>query len=107
MENNERQEAILKLLKDNNSVKVSKLSRGLFVSEATVRRDLEKLEKRGYLRRTYGGAMRIESLDSEIPLDLRRNENPKFKERISLLAVKQIENGNVISIDSSTTALYM
>ena len=43
METQERREKILQALSEQYSVKVTDLSRDLFVSEATIRRDLEKL----------------------------------------------------------------
>ncbi len=44
------------LIKDNK-VSVAKLSELLNVTEVTIRRDLEKLEKEGFLKRTHGGAV--------------------------------------------------
>lgn len=53
----ERQKRILELLEENGSVWVSRLSAELGVTEETVRRDLEKLEKQEALMRTHGGAV--------------------------------------------------
>jgi DeoR/GlpR family transcriptional regulator of sugar metabolism len=44
------------LIKDHK-VSVAKLSELLDVTEVTIRRDLEKLEKEGFLKRTHGGAV--------------------------------------------------
>ncbi len=107
MENFERRRRILELINDQYSVKVTELSARLYVSEATIRRDLEKLEKGGHLKRIYGGAVRLESIDTETPLDVRRSQNSTAKENIALLAVTQLESGSVISLDSSTTVLYL
>ena len=69
MELNERQRAILLKLNETGRVRVSALSRDLFFSEMTIRRDLEKLEKAGLLKRTHGGA--IENLsDLEYPVNV-------------------------------------
>ncbi|MBR3942009.1 MAG: DeoR/GlpR transcriptional regulator, partial [Clostridia bacterium] len=51
----ERQKIILDSLKEHGAVQVSKLSQELGVTEETVRRDLEKLEKNELLIRTHGG----------------------------------------------------
>ena len=53
----ERQKRILENLNANGAVWVSKLSAELGVTEETVRRDLEKLEKQEVLVRTHGGAV--------------------------------------------------
>ena len=56
----ERQKKILEILDAEGSVQVSKLSLVLDVTEETVRRDLEKLEKQECLTRTHGGAIPID-----------------------------------------------
>lgn len=53
----ERLQIIRQVLREQKSVDVIGLSNYLKVSEVTVRRDLEKLESEGYLKRTYGGAV--------------------------------------------------
>ncbi|MDC7290863.1 DeoR/GlpR family DNA-binding transcription regulator [Blautia schinkii] len=53
----ERLQVIKQVLREQKSVDVIWLSNYLKVSEVTVRRDLEKLEAEGFLKRTYGGAV--------------------------------------------------
>lgn len=107
MINEERREHILFLLERNHSVKVSDLSEELFIGEATIRRDLKKLEQAGYLKRVYGGAIRIDQVDREMPADVRVEENADFKRSLCAKAAKLIQPGNVISIDSSTTTFFL
>lgn len=107
METRERRKRILEALNTQYTIKVADLSRDLFVSEATIRRDLEKLERSGHLKRIYGGAMQVGSIDTETPVDVRRQLNAGAKEKISQLAVREIRSGQVISMDSSTTVLYL
>ncbi len=107
METKERREFILRLLNEQYMVKVTDLSHDLFVSEATIRRDLEKLEKRGHLKRVYGGAVQVGSIDTEAPITVRRQLNAAAKETIAQLAVREIASGNVIGMDSSTTVLHL
>lgn len=107
METQERREKILQTLSEQYSVKVTDLSRDLFVSEATIRRDLEKLEKSGHLKRVYGGAMQVGSIDTETPVDVRRRLNAPAKEKIALLAIREIQSSQVITMDSSTTVMYI
>ena len=53
----ERHEQIVQLLKGGRMVSVGEIAKQLFVSEATVRRDLTALERAGVLRRVYDGAV--------------------------------------------------
>ncbi len=53
----ERLQKIKQILLAQKSVSVMDLSEQLDVSEITIRRDFEKLEKNGFLRRTHGGAV--------------------------------------------------
>ena len=50
----ERQEKILSLLSENVSISVNKLSKLLYVSQPTVRRDLSELERQKKVIRTHG-----------------------------------------------------
>ena len=54
---NERQNAILQALKENKSANVADLAKKLYVSEATIRRDLAQMESMGLIERTHGGAL--------------------------------------------------
>jgi DeoR family transcriptional regulator, fructose operon transcriptional repressor len=56
----ERLQAIRELILEKKSVEVAYLSQSLDVSEVTIRRDLDKLEKEGLIVKTYGGAILLE-----------------------------------------------
>jgi DeoR/GlpR family transcriptional regulator of sugar metabolism len=103
----ERQQGIVNLLKSKKSVSVTELSRKFFIGEATIRRDLERLEKKGLLKRTYGGAVLLDGLDSEIPLSIREIEQKDAKDVIGQIAAQLVEDGDVILMDSSSTVLKM
>ena len=103
----ERQKKILEILDAEGSVQVSKLSAVLDVTEETVRRDLEKLEKQEYLTRTHGGAIPIDESGYELSLEKRKHTNSETKERLALEAVKHIVSGDTIFLDASTTTFYM
>ena len=53
----ERQNEIVKLVNRNGSVRVKDLSEQFQVTEDSIRKDLTLLEKKGLLRKMYGGAM--------------------------------------------------
>ncbi len=103
----ERQKRILELLSAEGAVWVSKLSTELGVTEETVRRDLEKLEKQEMLTRTHGGAVSVEESTYEMSLENRKHINSDIKERLAKAAVKYIVPGDTIFLDASTTTFYM
>lgn len=100
---NKRYDAIVQILKENNSATVHLLSKKLFVSEPTIRRDLKKMEFQGIIKRTFGGAVLSEFLNKEIPLSMREHENTNAKDYIAKKAVNFIHDGQVIFLDASST----
>ena len=79
----ERQKLILEMLKNDGAVTVSNLSSVFSVTEETVRRDLEKLEKQEALRRTHGGAVSIEEGTYELSLEKRKSKNVEAKKMLA------------------------
>ena len=87
----ERQKRIMELLASEGAVSVSRLSVDLSVTEETVRRDLEKLEKQGSLKRTHGGAVPADENNTyEASLEKRKATNIEAKQKIAKLAVKEV-----------------
>lgn len=70
----ERRNAILARLQEEKKVVVSDLSELYNVTEETIRRDLEKLEAEGLAKKTYGGAVINESLNTDLPYTVRKNQ---------------------------------
>ncbi|MBR4890059.1 MAG: DeoR/GlpR transcriptional regulator [Clostridia bacterium] len=103
----ERQKLILESLNTNGAVWVSKLSTELGVTEETIRRDLEKLEKQEVLVRTHGGAIPITESSYELSLEKRKKTNSAAKERLAKAAVEHLVPGDTIFLDSSTTTFYI
>jgi DeoR/GlpR family transcriptional regulator of sugar metabolism len=103
----ERRRLIISILQEKNSVLVPELSKEFNVTEETIRRDLEKLEKEGILKRTYGGAVLNESTNVDLPLNIREVTNKAGKEAIGAKAAEYIEDGDTILLDSSSTALQV
>ena len=50
---NERHNSILSILKKNRTANVKELAKKLFVSEATVRRDLTEMKRLGLVERSH------------------------------------------------------
>ena len=107
MFNIERQEEILKILEQNKSISVNKLSQLLYVSPPTIRRDLTELETQGKVHRTHGGVVLRQTAESEIPLMLREYQNNKSKEIIARKASEYIKDGDVIFLDASSTVAHL
>lgn len=107
MFNIERQEEILNILETSKSITVNKLSRLLYVSPPTIRRDLSILQQQGKVLRTHGGVVLRQTAESEIPLMFREDQNNKSKQLIAEKAVQHIEDGNVIFLDASSTAAHI
>lgn len=104
MVNHQRKIVILKHLTENTSARVSELSDYLNVSDETIRRDLDKLQKEGVISRFHGGAMMIEKASPEPPVVLRISENAVEKKRIGAAAANLVEDGDTIFVGSGTTA---
>ncbi|ACM59957.1 DeoR family transcriptional regulator [Caldicellulosiruptor bescii] len=103
----ERRQKIMAMLNENKSVLVPELAKLFNVTEETIRRDLEKLEKEGLLKRTYGGAVLVENYNVDIPFEFRNVTNIEGKKQIALSLIKYIEDGDTLVMDSSTSALQV
>lgn len=107
MSSNYRHKEILRILEENGSVSIGELTKTLYVSEATVRRDLTELEKAGALKRTFGGAKPIFDTNRQVPLFIREALDSKAKNEICRKAAELVKEGDVIFVDGSSTAQYL
>ncbi|MFD2612495.1 DeoR/GlpR family DNA-binding transcription regulator [Paenibacillus gansuensis] len=103
----ERYERIVQLVNEKGSIRVSELSELCQVTEETIRRDLDRLEQAGRLRRSHGGAVSVKDQQPEIPYFEREVMHAGEKKRIAEEAVKRVSAGDKILLDASTTAWYM
>ena len=103
---NERQEIILKKVNSTGQIRVSELSKELFFSEMTIRRDLEKMEKEGLLKRIHGGAVENDS-DLQYPVNYRFNFNKDEKKQLAERAIRYLANDQVIFFNSSSTLAFI
>ena len=92
----ERQGKILELLSENVSISVAKLSKLLYVSQPTIRRDLNALAAQKKVVRTHGGVLLRNLPDEEIPLMWRDEQNNASKKAIAKKAAEYIHNGDII-----------
>lgn len=103
----DRYERIVELVNERGSIRVSELSTLCQVTEETIRRDLDRLEKAGRLLRSHGGAVSLRDRQPETPYAEREIMNAAEKQRIAREAVMMIKPGDRILLDASTTAWYM
>ena len=107
MSSNLRHREILNILNQNGSVSIKELKNLLFVSEATVRRDLVELEKAGALKRVFGGAQPVLNTNTQIPLFIRESLDSRAKDNICKQAAALIKEGNTVFLDGSSTVQYL
>jgi DeoR family fructose operon transcriptional repressor len=100
----QRRERIQEYLAAHQIARTVDLCNLLETSEATVRRDLEWLEQKGVLERTHGGAILSQRMVYEQEYQQRAQHHPEEKRRIGELAASLIEEGDIVFINSGTTA---
>ena len=101
----ERRKQILDYLERKKYASVEELSKHLYLSMPTVRRNLTELEKEGVLQRTHGGASCNMTDQFIAPLALREKKNLAEKQQIARIAAGLIENGDSIFLSSGSTTL--
>ncbi len=101
----ERELLILEYLKEHKEASIAELCKALFVSEATMRRDLTRLHQAKKLIRTHGGAIYRNEPGVNLPQDFRERENAHAKIAIAQKCLSLINDGDTIMIDGSSTVL--
>lgn len=99
----ERQQAILKFLQENKFSTIKELSKIVWSSESSIRRDIKFLEQGGYLKQVYGGIVLSQYADSVIPINLRDPANSTTKDVIAKEASRYIFDNATIFLDGSST----
>lgn len=102
----ERRQIIAQRLQATGRVVVSELKSEFGVSEETIRRDLERLEKEGLALRTYGGAVLSREDKAPPPYAVRKNTNVEGKLSIARRAAAMVRDGDAVMVDESSTAVY-
>jgi DeoR/GlpR family transcriptional regulator of sugar metabolism len=95
------------LLDARGQVRVTEINETLKVREATVRRDLDEMAQRGWIRRTHGGAILAERAEPEPPLHLRETTNSGEKDLIARAAARMVSTGDTVFLGTGTTVAAM
>jgi DeoR family transcriptional regulator, fructose operon transcriptional repressor len=102
-----RRYEIIKYVEEKESVSIHELSDKFNVTPMTVNRDLRKLHKEGKLSAVRGGAMARSKSIPESYFSQRINSNLDIKQSLVEKAIKYIEPGDSIMLDSSTTSIIL
>jgi DeoR/GlpR family transcriptional regulator of sugar metabolism len=99
----ERRLKILERVAAEQVIQVSDLARDFGVSEMTIRRDIRRLERDGFIRQSYGGATAHVTRSMELAGNARAFQHAREKRLIALAASKVIEDASVVFLGIGTT----
>src|SRR5690242_10761168 len=99
----QRLDRLLGIVLQKRVVRVDELCDELDVSPATVRRDLDELEKQGEIRRVHGGAVSVDSRMEEPLFDDKASLAAEEKLRIAQKALRHIKPNDTIFLDGGST----
>ncbi len=104
----ERQKKMIEYVESKTSAQIHELAEYFQVSEATVRRDLDELDQQGALRRTHGGAIKMDrSTSYEQQYSEKMLLMTEEKQRIAAHAAKLVHTGDTVIIDAGTTGFFI
>ncbi|MFW5728933.1 MAG: DeoR/GlpR family DNA-binding transcription regulator [Spirochaetota bacterium] len=111
----EREEVILRILRTDRCVTVTDICDLTGASEATVRRDLARLEDGGHMRRVRGGAEYMAAPADGAPavavpqrsLQERVGLQTEHKRRIARHAASHCRDGDTLLIDGGSTTYFL
>ena len=102
----ERRRVIMERIQATGQLVGSALSIEFQVSEETIRRDLEWLEKEGIATRIYGGAVLAGNDRAAPPYSIRKNTNIEPKVSVARILSRLVQEGDTLMVDESSTAAY-
>lgn len=102
MQRSQRLNAIVARVVDRGAVGVEDLAAEFDVSLATIRRDLDSLERKRLVTRTRGGVRPHEAFN-DLPLGLKSAQDLAEKRRIAARAVDFLDGARVVGMTGGTT----
>lgn len=103
----ERKNIIVEIVNKNRIVKVSELSKMLNTTEATVRRDLDELQKIKKVRRVHGGAISLNPTSKPFTTNELSILCKEEKKHIAKKAYEYVDDNDALLFDASTTVLEL
>jgi DeoR family fructose operon transcriptional repressor len=99
----DRRHVILERVADEQSIHVGDLARELKVSEMTIRRDIRRLERDGFLRQTYGGATAHLTRSLDVAFNARALRHSREKRLIAMRAAGMVDQARTVFLGVGTT----
>ena len=93
----DRRREILERVAAEQAIHVPALARELAVSEMTIRRDIRRLERDGFVRQTYGGATAHLTRSFDVSFNARALEHSREKRLIGMRATELIGTARVVT----------
>jgi DeoR/GlpR family transcriptional regulator of sugar metabolism len=100
----DRRHRILERVAEEQTIHIRELAVELGVSEMTIRRDITRLERDGFLRRTYGGATAHVTRSLELAFNARALQSASAKRLIGMTAAPLVAGASTLFIGTGTTA---
>ena len=104
----EREKQILQILEETPTMDMKRLMQRIYVSEATLRHDLKKMESAGLIIRPHGKVKLATSFaDKMLESSFRESLRNPIKKRLAKHAIAScVKDGNVVMLDASSTAMH-
>ena len=103
----ERRQRILAELEQVESIEIASLCERFGVSDMTIRRDFDALDKRKLLRKVHGGAVRVPKAAAEPHFEFKRKLNLSGKRAIAREALRLIDPGDTVAFSAGTTTWHI
>jgi DeoR family transcriptional regulator, aga operon transcriptional repressor len=100
----DRRHAILERVAEEQTIHVGELAREFDVSEMTIRRDIRRLERDGFVRQTYGGATAHLTRALDVAFNARALQHTREKRQIGMRATRLLGDARVVFVGIGTTA---
>ena len=98
-----RRKQILEHLQAKGGVRLTELSEALSVSEMTIRRDLDALQKDGLIERVHGGAVLAQYGTDEPGFEKKVQREQEEKAAIAERAAALVKPGSAVALSAGTT----
>ncbi len=107
MGNTNREQAIIDIIDEKGFMSVNALSKSLYTSPSSIRRDLAKLEEKKIIKRTHGGAVLAKDTKSLSPFYARKATHIEQKKAAAEKATFLLADSISVMLDGSSTALQI